>query len=146
MAGTTAVPRQGIRVTGPAVTTGVFVIHIEGMPPVVPCRKPSAGAVTGCTVGPQDTGMVARLSMAGRAIRGRTLVDPVPMTRAAADPGMRACEREGSLTVIQRGSLPATRRVALRAGLTELPTVFVVRLVAGIAVLGRAAILVALMA
>ena len=136
MAGTTAVARQTIRVTGPAVPTGAFVIHIEGVPPVVPCRQPAAGAVAGCTVGPQDTGMVARLSVAGRAVRGRALVDPVPMTRCTADPGMGAREREASLTVVQRSSLPATGRVALRAGLTELPVVFVACLVTGSAVLG----------
>ena len=87
--------------------------------------------------------MVAWLSVAGRAVRGRALVDPVPMTRSTADAGMRAREREGSLTVVQRGTLPATGGMALRAGLTELPVVFVVRLVAGNATLGRAAILVA---
>ena len=87
--------------------------------------------------------MVARLSVAGRAVRGRTLVDPVPMTRSTAYPGMGAREREGSLAVVQRGSLPATGRVALRAGLTKLPAVFVVRLVTGIAVLGGSRVLVA---
>jgi len=90
--------------------------------------------------------MVARFSMASRAVRGRTLVDPVPMTRCTAYPGMRAREREGSLTVVQRGSLPATGGVALRAGLTELPAVFVVRLVTGNAVLGGSRVLVARMA
>jgi len=143
VAGTTAGPRQGIRVTGPAVTTGVFVIHVELMPPVVRCRQPAASAVTGCAIRPQDAGVVTRLSMAGRAVRGRTLVDPVPMTRITAGPGMGAREREGSLTVVQRGSLPATGGVALRAGLTKLPVVFIVRLVTGNAALGRAAILVA---
>jgi len=80
VAGTTASRPQGTRMTGPARTTGAFVIPIKGMSPVVPCRQPTAGTVAGRTIGSQDTGVVARLSMAGRAIRGRTLVDPVPMT------------------------------------------------------------------
>ena len=146
MTGTTTVPRQGIRVTGPAVTTSVLVIHIEGVPPVVPCRQPATGAVAGCTTGPQDTGMVARLSVAGRTACGRTLVDPVPMTRTTAYPGMRAREWEGSLTMIQRSSLPATSRVTLSAGLTELPAVFVVRLVTGNTALRGPSVLVARMA
>jgi hypothetical protein len=146
VAGTTALPRQAIRVTGPAVPTGAFVIHIEGMPPIVRCRQPAAGAVAGCAVGPQDTGVVARLSVAGRTACGRALVDPVPMTRTTAYPGMGAREWEGSLTVVQRSSLPATGRVALRAGLAELPIVFVVRLVTGNTALGSPRVLVARMA
>jgi hypothetical protein len=81
--------------------------------------------------------MVARFSMAGRAVFGRTLVDPIPMTRTTACPGMRAREGESSRAMIKAGSLPATGRVALRAVLAELPVVFVVRLVTGRAVRGR---------
>jgi hypothetical protein len=81
--------------------------------------------------------MVTRFSMAGRAVFGRTLVDPIPMTRTTACPGMRAREGESSRAMIKAGSLPATGRVALRAVLAELPVVFVVRLVTGRAVRGR---------
>ena len=66
------------------------------------------------------------------------------MARCAAYPRVPARERETGQVVIQRRSLPAAGGVALRAGLTELPAVVVVRLVTGDAVLGRAAVLVAL--
>ena len=56
---------------------------------------------------------------------------------------MRACEREAGQVVIQRSALPAARPVTLVAVLTKLPTVPVVCLVAGIAILRRAAILTA---
>jgi len=56
---------------------------------------------------------------------------------------MRAREREGRLAVVQRGPLPATGRVALGAGLTKLPVVFVVRLVTSHAVLGSPRVLAA---
>ena len=90
--------------------------------------------------------MVGRLSVTGRAIRRRALVDPVAVTRGTAYPSVSAREREGSLAVIYRGPLPATGSVALRAGLAELPVVFVVRLVTGRTVLWRPRILVARMA
>ena len=48
--------------------------------------------------------------------------------------------------MVERGSLPAAGRMALRAGLAELPAVFVVRLVTGRAVLWGPRILVARMA
>ena len=48
--------------------------------------------------------------------------------------------------MIERGPLPAIGRVALRTGLAKLPAMFVVRLMAGIAVLGGSRVLVARMA
>ena len=51
-------------------------------------------------------------------------------------------ERVWGRVVIKAGSLPALEGVALRAALTELPAVFVVGLVTGIAVLRSSAVLV----
>ena len=48
--------------------------------------------------------------------------------------------------MIKAGSLPAISGVALRAGLTKLPAVFVARLVTGVAVLWGSRVLVARMA
>ena len=66
------------------------------------------------------------------------------MARRTAYPRVPARERKAGQVVIQRRALPAAGRVALRAGLTELPAVFVARLVTGDAVLRRAAVLVTL--
>jgi hypothetical protein len=56
------------------------------------------------------------------------------------------CERIRRRAMIERGSLPAIGRVALRAGLTKLSVVFVTRLVTGNAALGGPRVLVARMA
>ncbi len=80
--------------------------------------------------------MVARFPVAGCAVGGRALIDPVAVTGATTDPGMRSGEREGGQVVVQGGALPAAGRVALGAVLAELPIVPVVGPVTGDAALG----------
>lgn len=74
VAGATIGRTQAARVACPAGTPGAFVVHIERVSPVVACRQPAARIVTGRAVRAQDPGMVARLSVTGRAACGRALV------------------------------------------------------------------------
>ena len=86
---------------------------------------------------------VARL-VTGRAVLRGSRVLVARVTLRTANLPVSPCERVSGRAVTKAGSLPAASRVALRAGLAELPAVFVARLVTGRAVLRRSRILVAL--
>ena len=107
---------------------------------------PAAGPVTlGAVLAKLPVVPVVYL-VAGVAIlrRSRVLTSCVALRAGNLPvlPGERICRS----IVIKGHAQPARGRVALRAGLTELPAVRVVILVAGVTVLGNSRVLVALMA
>ena len=122
--------------------------------PVPPCERVSGSVVTKAGSLPAASRMALRAGLAelpvvfvarlvtGRAVLGRPRVLVACMALHTGNlpvpPGERVCGR----AVIKGGSLPATGRVALRAALTKLPAMFVVRLVACVAVLWGSTILV----
>jgi len=64
VAGATVGRPQAARMAGPARPPRAFVVHVKRVPPIIACRQPAAGVVTGRAVRAQDTGVVARFSVA----------------------------------------------------------------------------------
>jgi len=84
--------------------------------------------------------------MTGIAILRRAFINAVHMTTRACHAGMRARQLEGRKIMVKTGRLPGAGGMAGRTIRAELPVVFIVVLMTGIAILRRAFINTVLMA
>ncbi len=101
-------------------------------------RFPTVGRVTSCALSAQLTRMRIIISMAGCAVLRRALELPVDMAVLAGNSIMLAIQLEGKLGVIDRGGLPALRRVTGLALIAERACMRIIIRVAGCTVHGRA--------
>lgn len=122
-----------------AVQAGVCAGQWESRQIVVKCcRQPAAGGMAGGAVRTEPAIVIVILLVAGIAVGGRTPKDVVDMTVLTGDCSVFTGQFEGEQIVIYVGRQPAGGGVAGGAVCSELAVVFIILLMAGIAVGGCA--------
>jgi len=127
----TVIALDGLRVTGSAGVPSISVIYREGVGTGVLSWSPGIGAVTGSAVGAQPR-MERRFRMAGRALLGGALEDPIGVTLGAIRPYVGTGEGEGGFGVVEGSLLPPIGCMTLGTILSETALVGVIGLVAGL--------------